>query len=78
MGTKKVVYKVIQDKQVPLRRRRGGGSTKYPFADMKINSYFVALTSVAGLGNNWARTVGSSSKFAVRTVNGEIRIYRIE
>jgi hypothetical protein len=45
---------------------------------MKTNSYFVAHASVAFLGNKWARTVGSSSKFAARIVADEIRIYRIK
>lgn len=77
MSTKNVAYKVIQDKRVPPMGKGGGGMGQYPFADMKVNAYFVAKhTNVAWLANRWARVNGSSSKFVSRAVNGEIRIYR--
>lgn len=77
---KKEAFKVIQDKKVP--ESTGGRpkwSTKYPFDTMKVNSYFVTTNNAtAALGSNRAKGLGRSERFTLRTVNGELRCYRIK
>ena len=72
------------ERGVPVPKKGGGrqkGQTKYPFAIMKIGDSFMAASSLSGIGTvsrKWARSTGSKAIFTCRTVDGGVRIWRVE
>lgn len=77
---KKEAFKVIQDKAIPKDKRGAGvGNTRFPFDTMKVNSYFVCENKgVTQVGNNRAKKLGRPERFTLRTIDGEMRCYRIK
>lgn len=73
-------YPIVHLKTLP---RKGGGvkagSTKYPFARMKINDSFVfGGSNAANVGNSWGKTQANGYRFCVRTVDGVKHCVRIK
>lgn len=67
------------EKDVPLIRARRK-ACKYPFADMVVgDSFFVANTTAATINVATYRAAKIYGfRFAVRTVDGGVRVWRVE
>jgi hypothetical protein len=68
------------EKDVPLIGKAGSGRTeKYPWSKMEIgDSFFVPgmkLKNISNSGQNAQKSLGY--KYAIRTVDGGVRIWRV-
>lgn len=60
-----------------------GRKRKYPFGDMEVGDSFKypdgkAKNSIVGGANAWAKRLGNNYRFAVRTIDGKFRLWRIK
>lgn len=69
-------YALEKDVEFPARTRKG----KYPFEQMDVgDSFFVGAVSVGSLRSTaYSASVRLERKFAVREVDGGVRIWRTE
>ena len=67
------------EKGVPMPDNRNYGATRYPFRQMEVgDSLFVpgqTTATFSGVPGGWARRAGF--KFACRTVEGGVRVWRV-
>ena len=70
------------EKNVPLPRPRQSGAPKYPWESMDVgDSFYVAgatVTLLSASAASWSRRHGRERKFATRTVNGGVRVWRVK
>jgi len=72
-------FTIKTDKEIPAGRGPiASGQSKYPFKDMKPKQYFVVKSwSVSTSARNWSKMVGNKWAWGIRSVNKELRLYRI-
>lgn len=76
------------DKKIPMPKITHQGVKKYPFETMKIGDSFlfknnykdnrIACQRAGAIAATWVKANNSKRKFACRTVDGKIRIWRIK
>ena len=85
MNSKK--FEIKSGVPIPPRGRGRGAKYRYPWDQMKVGDSFDSgrkppkkgkAVSLALNGTTWAKTRGKNWKFAQRTVNGSMHVWRIK
>jgi hypothetical protein len=78
-----VKFKLENKIKIPAKTSgRIKGSTKYPFANMKIGQSFLIkgkkTASISSTVKHWCLASGSKFKFTIRKLENDVRIWRIK
>lgn len=76
-----MAYEIEGDIPLPKKASRGANA-KYPFASLAVGQSFLArdgkTNCLSACARAWAKRNGAAARFAVRTVDGGVRVWRVE